>query len=51
MPRTHILQRLIDQLQAYCQDWDLNINLAKSKIVVFSKEGSKQTVENWILDY
>ena len=36
------LQALLDKLYNYCIDWQLNVNLNKTKIVVFSKRISKQ---------
>ena len=36
------LQALLDKLYNYCIEWQLNVNLNKTKIVVFSKRISKQ---------
>ena len=33
------LQQKLDQLQKFCHDWCLNININKTKIIVFNKAG------------
>ena len=33
------LQRCISKLEKYCDDWCLEVNLVKSKIIVFNKGG------------
>ena len=34
------LQKHIDKLSKYCDDWRLNINLKKTKIMIFNRENN-----------
>jgi hypothetical protein len=42
-----VLQNMIDKLEIYCDTWNLQINLEKSKIVVFRKSGRLSGLEKW----
>jgi len=42
-----ILQSMINKLASYCSVWDLKVNLAKSKIVVFRKRGQLKKAYKW----
>jgi len=33
------LQKSLDKLNAYCKEWDLDVNMDKTKVVVFNKPG------------
>ncbi|MCU7801522.1 MAG: hypothetical protein KZQ70_15665, partial [gamma proteobacterium symbiont of Lucinoma myriamae] len=33
------LQILLDKLQRFCQKWNLKVNIAKTKIIIFNKAG------------
>ena len=35
------LQKCINRLDAYCKKWSLNINLSKTKVIIFNKGGHK----------
>ena len=35
------LQNCLDKLQQYCVDWNMTINMQKSKVVIFNKSGRK----------
>ena len=35
------LQECINRLDAYCKKWSLNINLSKTKVIIFNKGGHK----------
>lgn len=41
------LQKMINNLEAYCNVWNLEVNLAKSKIMVFRKGGVLGRHEKW----
>ena len=41
------LQRMIDDLKKYCMTWDLELNLGKSKIMVFRNGGRPSSKERW----
>ena len=41
------LQDSLNKLSQYCQNWFLNINLRKTKIVVFQKKTRRSTLENY----
>ena len=34
------LQEKLDFLEKYCRQWDLNLNLKKTKVFIFSKQGN-----------
>src|SRR5882724_13093953 len=38
---------MINKLASYCSVWDLKVNLAKSKIVVFRKRGQLKKAYKW----
>ena len=40
------LQRLLDTLSKFCNDWLLNINLKKTKVIIFQKKLRKSTFNN-----
>ena len=44
------LQYMINSFYNYTRTWNLNINLQKSKIIVFSKGGKLAKKEKWFLD-
>jgi hypothetical protein len=39
------LQKSIKKLRDYCFEWDLEINLQKTKVMVFNKSGKLSTDE------
>jgi len=41
------LQRLLNQLDSFCSKWGLNVNLEKSKIIVFRNGGKVRDNEKW----
>jgi hypothetical protein len=43
------LQRAIDSIKYFCEEWSLKINVAKTKIVVFTKGGKLSRDEKWWL--
>ena len=42
------LQKCLDKLNAYTEQWDLKINTKKTKILIFQKKGRKSTVKFFI---
>ena len=44
------LQRMLGFLNNYCNEWDLNVNIGKSEIVVFKKGTKLKTQERWSYD-
>jgi len=43
------LQKMIDELYAYCQQWNLTVNTEKSKIMVFKKHSRRQRADEcWL---
>ena len=38
------LQEKLDFLEKYCRQWDLNLNLKKTKIIIFNKQ--RNTINN-----
>ena len=34
------LQEKLDFLEKYCRQWDLNLNLKKTKVIIFNKQGN-----------
>ena len=44
----HTLQQQLDALVAFCADWDMSVNLVKTKIVVFSQRATQQ--HSWHLN-
>lgn len=42
-----VLQAMIDRLEKYCDDWNLEVNLTKSKIMVFRNGGRLASREKW----
>lgn len=42
-----LLQDMINNLEMYCERWNLIVNLSKSKIMVFRKGGRLKNSENW----
>jgi hypothetical protein len=42
----NILQRMISRLEKYCKDWNLTVNLEKSKIMIFRK-GGRLNINGW----
>lgn len=45
-----VLQRMIYNLEDYCVKWNLIVNLAKSKIMVFRNGGRLSAQERWTLN-
>lgn len=43
-----IMQNMIHKLEAYCQMWNLEINLNKSEIMIFRNGGKISTREAWL---
>jgi hypothetical protein len=43
------LQRGIDQIVKYYNDWNLKCNLKKTKILVFKKGGKLKKKERWFM--
>jgi hypothetical protein len=43
------LQRAINCIKDFCEEWSLKINVTKTKIVVFKKEGKLSRDEKWRL--
>lgn len=43
-----VLQKMIKNLENYCIQWNMVVNLAKSKIMVFRNGGRLSTNEKWI---
>lgn len=41
------LQQMINKVENYCDTWGLNINLEKSKIMIFRKRGKLAKKESW----
>ena len=41
------LQLSLNNLESYCNKWDLTVNIDKTKIVVFKKGGSLSRQEKW----
>lgn len=44
------LQRKINLLYKYCQEWNLQINVSKTKVLVFRNSVRTQIRENWYLN-
>lgn len=42
-----ILQNMIQRLEKYCDDWNLEVNLNKSEIMVFRNGGKNSREEKW----
>ena len=38
------LQEKLDSLEKYCIKWDLSLNLKKTKVIIFNKQGN--TIKN-----
>jgi hypothetical protein len=43
------LQRAINSIKDFCEEWSLKINVSKTKIVVFKKGGKLSRDEEWWL--
>jgi hypothetical protein len=43
------LQRAINCIKDFCEEWSLKINVARTKIVVFKKGGKPSRDEKWQL--
>ena len=41
------LQEGLDELDRYCQKWGLNLNISKTKIMIFRKGGRLSNKEKW----
>ena len=41
------LQRKINTLESYCNDWGLQVNTSKTKIIVFRNGGTLKRSEKW----
>ena len=41
------LQKMLDTLYDYCNEWKLEVNVQKTKIVVFRNGGKLRNTENW----
>ena len=44
------LQMCLDKLEVYCQKWKLDINIKKTKVVLFNKQGSLIKKHNFYLN-
>lgn len=44
------LQDMINVLSEFCKKWGLEINLAKTEVMVFRRGGCVKEVEKWVLD-
>ena len=42
-----VLQTMIDRLEAYCNDWGMEVNLNKSEIMIFRNGGKLASYEKW----
>lgn len=43
----HTMQKMINKLEAYCSEWNMEVNLEKSAMMVFRKGGRLSTQERW----
>jgi hypothetical protein len=41
------MQRTINGIKEYCEEWKLKINTNETKVVVFKKGGKLSKYENW----
>ena len=41
------LQTSLDSLESYCKKWNLQVNISKTKIMVFRKGGNLRQNEKW----
>ena len=41
------LQKMLDTLYDYCNEWKIEVNVQKTKIVVFRNGGKLRNPENW----
>ena len=41
------LQQSLNRLSKYCQDWLLNINPTKTKVIIFQKKSRKSIIEKY----
>ena len=41
------LQRMLNRLEKYCSEWDLEVNMDKSKVLVFKKGNKLAKSEKW----
>ena len=41
------LQHSLNRLHEYCERWGLEVNIGKTKIVVFSKRGKIKATDKW----
>lgn len=46
----NVLQKMIKKLETYCNYWNLEVNLAKSKIMVFRNGGRLAHHEKWVFN-
>jgi hypothetical protein len=44
------LQFMINRLSSYCSNWNLELNLVKSKVLIFNKTGRLAKSEKWHFD-
>ena len=44
------LQRQLDTLNKYSNEWKLTVNMEKTKVVIFRKGGPKAAKERWLFD-
>jgi hypothetical protein len=44
------LQRAINCVKDFCEEWGLKINVGKTEVVVFKKGGKLNREEKWWLD-
>ena len=44
------LQRLLDRLKIYCENWNLEVNQGKTKVMVFKKGTRLARTEKWTYD-
>ena len=41
------LQAQLQALEQYCHDWDMDVNLSKTKVVVFRRPGQARLARTW----
>lgn len=44
----NVLQSMIKRLENYCRNWNLEVNLNKSEIMVFRNGGRRAREEKWM---
>ena len=44
------LQKMLDTLSGYCNEWDLKVNIQKTKVLVFRNGGKVKATNKWFYD-